>query len=56
MTVPGSPQRALVIGEALIDIVEREGQVTGVSMSAAVHSTWRSAWRGWAAASTSSPT
>ncbi len=29
MTVPGSPQRALVIGEALIDIVEREGQVTG---------------------------
>jgi fructokinase len=26
---PGSPQRALVIGEALIDIVEREGQVTG---------------------------
>jgi fructokinase len=29
MTVPGSPQRALVIGEALIDIVERDGQVTG---------------------------
>jgi fructokinase len=29
MTVPGNPQRALVIGEALIDIVEREGQVTG---------------------------
>jgi fructokinase len=29
MTAPGRPQRALVIGEALIDIVEREGQVTG---------------------------
>jgi fructokinase len=29
MTAPGSPQRALVIGEALIDIVEREGHVTG---------------------------
>ncbi len=29
MTAPGTPQRALVIGEALIDIVEREGQVTG---------------------------
>jgi fructokinase len=29
MTPPGGPQRALVIGEALIDIVEREGQVTG---------------------------
>ena len=29
MSTPGSPQRALVIGEALIDIVEREGQVTG---------------------------
>ena len=29
MSAPGSPQRALVIGEALIDIVEREGQVTG---------------------------
>jgi fructokinase len=29
MTVPGAPQRALVIGEALIDIVEREGHVTG---------------------------
>src|SRR3954464_10212613 len=29
MTVPGTPQRALVIGEALIDIVEREGRVTG---------------------------
>jgi fructokinase len=29
MTVPGAAQRALVIGEALIDIVEREGQVTG---------------------------
>jgi fructokinase len=26
---PGKPQRALVIGEALIDIVEREGRVTG---------------------------
>ena len=26
---PGSPQRALVIGEALIDIVEREGRVIG---------------------------
>jgi fructokinase len=29
MTAPGSPRRALVIGEALIDIVERDGQVTG---------------------------
>ena len=29
MTVPGAPQRALVIGEALIDIVERDGKVTG---------------------------
>ncbi|MGV0873713.1 carbohydrate kinase family protein [Mycolicibacterium sp. XJ879] len=29
MTVPGSPQRALVIGEALIDIVERDGRITG---------------------------
>lgn len=29
MTEPGSPQRALVIGEALIDVVEREGRVTG---------------------------
>ena len=29
MSAPGSPQRSLVIGEALIDIVEREGQVTG---------------------------
>ncbi|KKW66628.1 carbohydrate kinase [Mycolicibacterium elephantis] len=29
MTEPGSPQRALVIGEALIDIVAREGRVTG---------------------------
>ncbi len=29
MTVPGAPQRALVIGEALIDIVEREGTVVG---------------------------
>jgi fructokinase len=29
MSAPGTPQRALVIGEALIDIVEREGQVTG---------------------------
>jgi fructokinase len=29
MSTPGSPQRALVIGEALIDIVKREGQVTG---------------------------
>ena len=29
MTAPGAPQRALVIGEALIDIVEREGTVTG---------------------------
>ena len=28
MTVPGAPQRALVIGEALIDIVEREGKIT----------------------------
>jgi fructokinase len=29
VSAPGSPQRALVIGEALIDIVERDGQVTG---------------------------
>ena len=29
MTAPGSPQRALVIGEALIDIVERDGRVIG---------------------------
>lgn len=29
MTAPGAPERALVIGEALIDIVEREGKVTG---------------------------
>ncbi|OBF27737.1 ribokinase [Mycobacterium sp. ACS1612] len=29
MTVPGAPQRALVIGEALIDIVERDGEITG---------------------------
>jgi fructokinase len=29
MTVPGAPERALVIGEALIDIVERDGKVTG---------------------------
>jgi fructokinase len=29
MSAPGSPQRALVIGEALIDIVEREGKITG---------------------------
>ena len=29
MTVPGAPQRALVIGESLIDIVERDGTVTG---------------------------
>ncbi|BBY82034.1 carbohydrate kinase [Mycolicibacterium pulveris] len=29
MTEPGSPQRALVIGEALIDIVAREGRVIG---------------------------
>jgi fructokinase len=29
MTVPGAPHRALVIGEALIDIVEREGQISG---------------------------
>ncbi|HYR13686.1 MAG TPA: PfkB family carbohydrate kinase, partial [Mycobacterium sp.] len=29
MTVPDVPQRALVIGEALIDIVEREGKITG---------------------------
>ena len=28
-STPGAQQRALVIGEALIDIVEREGQVTG---------------------------
>ncbi|MFG1933722.1 carbohydrate kinase [Mycobacterium sp. NPDC048908] len=29
MTAPGAPQRALVIGEALIDIVERDGAVMG---------------------------
>ena len=29
MTGPGAPERALVIGEALIDIVERDGSVTG---------------------------
>ena len=29
MTVPGAPERALVIGEALIDVVERDGKVTG---------------------------
>jgi fructokinase len=29
MTVPGAPPRALVIGEALVDIVERDGSVTG---------------------------
>jgi len=29
MTGPGTPERALVIGEALIDIVERDGSVTG---------------------------
>jgi fructokinase len=29
MTAPGTPQRALVIGEALIDIVGRGGQVIG---------------------------
>src|SRR6478672_5701077 len=29
MTGPGAPERALVIGEALIDIVERDGRVTG---------------------------
>jgi fructokinase len=29
VSAPGSPQRALVIGEALIDIVERDGQITG---------------------------
>ncbi|AGB25524.1 sugar kinase, ribokinase [Mycobacterium sp. JS623] len=29
MTVPGAPQRALVIGEALIDIVKREGGAAG---------------------------
>ncbi|MBP1817171.1 carbohydrate kinase [Mycobacterium sp. OAE908] len=29
MTGPGVPERALVIGEALIDIVERDGSVTG---------------------------
>ncbi|MGE2723535.1 carbohydrate kinase family protein [Mycolicibacterium pulveris] len=29
MTEPGTPRRALVIGEALIDIVERDGRVTG---------------------------
>src|ERR1700742_4000525 len=29
MTAPGAPQRALVIGEALIDIVERKGNVIG---------------------------
>jgi fructokinase len=29
MTMPDAPQRALVIGEALIDIVERQGQISG---------------------------
>jgi fructokinase len=29
VTVPGAPARALVIGEALIDVVERDGRVTG---------------------------
>ena len=29
MSAPGEPERALVIGEALIDIVEREGTVSG---------------------------
>jgi len=29
MSAPGEPERALVIGEALIDIVEREGKVSG---------------------------
>ncbi|GAC1397778.1 MAG: carbohydrate kinase [Mycobacterium sp.] len=29
MTVPGAPPRALVIGEALVDIVESDGRVTG---------------------------
>jgi fructokinase len=29
MSAPGEPERALVIGEALIDIVEREGILTG---------------------------
>jgi fructokinase len=29
MSAPGEPERALVIGEALIDIVEREGTPTG---------------------------
>jgi fructokinase len=29
MTVPGAPPKALVIGEALVDIVERDGSVTG---------------------------
>jgi fructokinase len=29
MTEPGAPQRALVIGEALIDIVKREGKIEG---------------------------
>ena len=35
MTVPGAPQRALVIGEALIDIVERDGDESPASTSAA---------------------
>jgi fructokinase len=29
MSAPGTPERALVIGEALIDVVEREGKATG---------------------------
>jgi fructokinase len=29
MSAPGAPQRALVIGEALIDIVERDGELIG---------------------------
>ena len=48
-------QRALVIGEALIDIVERDGR-SSASTSAAARSTSPSDWPGWAAASTSSPT
>ena len=44
--------RALVIGEALIDIVERR-QASSASMSAAARSTSPSDWPGWAATSIS---